>query len=45
MCKLVSVQEERQVRALNEDTADDLNETMSVKRKFYLELFLLLRKI
>lgn len=39
------MQEERKVPALNEDTADDLNETMTEKRKFYLELLLLLRKI
>lgn len=45
VCKIVSVQEERQVRALNEDTAHDVNEAMTEKRKFYLELFLLLRKI
>lgn len=42
MCKLVSVQEKRQVRALNEATDGDLNETMTKKGKFYLEL---LRKI
>lgn len=33
MCELVSVQEERQARALNVDTADDLKETVSENRR------------
>lgn len=46
MCKLVSVQEERQVRALNEDTVSDLNETVTEKKKgtFYLGVISVIKK-